>query len=153
MHAPAKDTSIPFLENPETLLQYDGFLLGIPTRYGNFPAQWKTFWDKTGGIWSSGGYWGKYAGVFVSTGTLGGGQETTVINALSTLSHHGIIYVPLGYKTVFPYFGDVSEVRGGSAWGAGTFAGGDGSRQPTEKELLVAEEQGKAFYNVLAKTA
>jgi len=45
-----------------------------------------------------------------------------VIAALSTLTHHGIIYVPLGYKTAFPILGNVSEVRGGSPWGAGTFA-------------------------------
>jgi len=51
------------------------FLIGIPTRYGNFPAQWKAFWDTTGGQWGSGGYYGKYAGVFVSTGTPGGGQR------------------------------------------------------------------------------
>lgn len=120
MHAPPKST-YPVAE-PNTLLQYDGFLFGIPTRYGNFPAQWKAFWDKTGGIWATGGFWGKYAGLFISTGTLGGGQESTALAAMSTLSHHGIIYVPLGYKTAFPILSDLSEVRGGSAWGAGTFS-------------------------------
>lgn len=122
MHAPAKDESIPEMKDPNTLTQYDGFLLGIPTRYGNFPAQWRAFWDQTGGLWQSGGLWGKYAGVFVSTATMGGGQESTALAALSTLTHHGIIYVPLGYKMTFPIFGDNSEVRGGSPWGAGTFA-------------------------------
>lgn len=121
MHAPPK-SSIPVLTDPHTLEQYDGFLFGIPTRYGNFPAQWKAFWDKTGGQWSQGSYWGKYAGVFVSTGTQGGGQESTVISSLSTLTHHGFIYVPLGYKTVFGTLADLSEVRGGSPWGAGTFS-------------------------------
>lgn len=100
----------------------DGFLFGIPTRYGNFPAQWKAFWDKTGGQWQTGAFWGKYAGVFVSTGTPGGGQESTIMNSLSTLAHHGIIYVPLGYKTVFATLADITEVRGGSPWGAGTFS-------------------------------
>ena len=122
MHAPPADESVPTLDDPKTLEQYDAFLFGIPTRYGNFPAQWKTFWDKTGGQWQSGAYWGKYAGLFISTGTLGGGQESTAIAAMSTLTHHGIIYVPLGYKTVFPLLGDLSEVRGGSPWGAGTFS-------------------------------
>jgi NAD(P)H dehydrogenase (quinone) len=98
MHAPPKPTDIPVLENPNILEQYDGFLFGIPTRYGNFPAQWKTFWDRTGGQWMQGAYWGKYAGFFISTGTPGGGQESTAIAAMSTLAHHGIIYVPLGYK-------------------------------------------------------
>lgn len=122
MHAPPKDTSIPEISDPSILEQYDAFLLGIPTRYGNFPAQWRTFWDRTGGQWQTGGFWGKYAGLFISTGTQGGGQESTALAAMSTLAHHGIIYVPLGYKTTFHLLGDNSEVRGGSAWGAGTFS-------------------------------
>ncbi|KFZ18953.1 hypothetical protein V501_00907 [Pseudogymnoascus sp. VKM F-4519 (FW-2642)] len=149
MYAPAK-SSYPVIE-PEQLTQYDGVLLGIPTRYGNFPAQWKAFWDKSGGVWQSGGYWGKYAGIFVSTGTPGGGQETTAVSAMSTLAHHGFIYVPLGYKTVFAQLTDLSEVHGGSPWGAGTYAGADGSRQPTNLELTIAEAQGKAFYEAVAK--
>ncbi|PTU23438.1 hypothetical protein P175DRAFT_0499981 [Aspergillus ochraceoroseus IBT 24754] len=149
MHAPAK-SSVP-IATPETLLEYDAVLFGIPTRYGNFPAQWKTFWDRTGGIWASGGYWGKYAGLFVSTGTPGGGQESTAISSMSTLAHHGFIYVPLGYKTAFPYLANLDEVHGGSPWGAGTFAGADGSRQPTELELNIAKTQGKSFYEHLAK--
>ncbi|KAM0722079.1 hypothetical protein Q7P37_003005 [Cladosporium fusiforme] len=151
MHAPPKDSSIPELSSPKQLEEYDAFLFGIPTRYGNFPAQWRAFWDRTGGQWQSGGYWGKYAGLFVSSGTQGGGQESTAIAAMSTLAHHGIIYVPLGYKTTFHILGDNSEVRGGSPWGAGTFAGGDGSRQPTEKELEVAKAQGKAFFEAVSK--
>jgi NAD(P)H dehydrogenase (quinone) len=122
MHAPSK-SSYPIIE-PDQLTKYDGILVGIPTRYGNFPVQWKAFWDKTGGLWQSGRYWGKYAGIFFSTGTPGGGQESTAMSALSTLTHHGLIYVPLGYKTVFPLLADLSEVHGGSPWGAGTFAVG-----------------------------
>jgi len=151
MHAPPKDTSIPLLEDPAELTKYDGFLLGIPTRYGNFPAQWKTFWDKTGGIWMSGGYAGKYAGVFISNGTPGGGQESTAIAAMSTLAHHGVIFVPLGYSHAFPLITNVDEVHGGSPWGAGTFAGPTGGRQPTKLELEMAEVQGKMFYNTVAK--
>ena len=84
------------------------------------PAQ--AFWDQTGGIWQKGGFHGKYVGIFVSTASLGGGQESTNIAAMSTLAHHGMIFVPLGYKPAFQILGDMSEVRGGSAWGAGTFA-------------------------------
>jgi len=149
MGAPPKN-EYPVID-PEKLATYDAFLLGIPTRYGNMSAQWKTFWDATGKLWASGGLWGKYAGVFVSTGTPGGGQESTVIATLSTLTHHGIIYVPLGYKTVFPILADLSEARGGSPWGAGTFASADGSRQPTALELELATAQGKAFYETVSK--
>ncbi|KAM0422911.1 hypothetical protein ACHAPD_001379 [Fusarium lateritium] len=142
MHAPPKSTDVPTLDDPSILEGYDAFLLGIPTRYGNFPAQWKAFWDKTGKQWASGGFWGKMAGIFVSTASQGGGQETTAQNAISTLTHHGIIYVPFGYAKAFGTLTDLSEVRGGSAWGAGTFAGGDGSRQPSAKELELAQVQG-----------
>jgi len=151
MYAAPKDTSIKILSDPNELLQYDAFLFGIPTRYGNFPAQWKTFWDKTGGIWGSGGYWGKYAGVFVSSGTPGGGQESTALASMSTLAHHGIIYVPLGYKTAFPLLTNLDEVHGGSPWGAGTFAGASGARQPTKLELELAEKQGHSFYEAVSK--
>ncbi|KAI9748546.1 MAG: Minor allergen Cla h 7 [Lichina confinis] len=150
MHAPPKDTSVPEA-TPELLEQYDAFLFGIPTRYGNFPAQFKAFWDRTGGQWMSGAFWGKYAGLFVSTASAGGGQESTCIAAMSTLAHHGIIYVPLGYKNAFGILTDLKEVRGGSAWGAGTFAGADGSRQPTETELELATIQGKTFYQAVSK--
>ncbi|KAL1651165.1 flavodoxin-like fold protein [Diplodia intermedia] len=153
MYAPPKDASIKTLDSPKTLEQYDAFLFGIPTRYGTFPAQWKAFWDQTGGQWQTGAFWGKYAGLFVSTGGMGGGQETTAINAMSTLTHHGIIYVPLGYKTTFALQSDLSEVRGGSPWGAGTFSAGDGSRQPSEKEILLAEAQGKSFYETVSKVS
>ncbi|KAJ5797939.1 uncharacterized protein N7503_007235 [Penicillium pulvis] len=149
MYAPSKP-AYPILE-PSQLLDYDAVLFGIPTRFGNLPAQWKVFWDKTGGIWNSGGYWGKYAGVFVSTGTLGGGQESTALAMMSTLAHHGFIYVPLGYKAASSLLSNVVEVHGGSPWGAGTFAGADGSRQPTDLELEIAEVQGKSFYETVCK--
>jgi NAD(P)H dehydrogenase (quinone) len=70
---------------------------------------------------------------------------------MSTLVHMGITYVPLGYANAFELLGDLSEVRGGSAWGAGTFAAGDGSRMPSEKELKVAHIQGKTFYQMVQK--
>ncbi|ROW07748.1 hypothetical protein VMCG_03633 [Cytospora schulzeri] len=151
MYAPAKPADIPVLDDPATLAQYDAFLFGIPTRYGNFPAQWKTFWDKTGGQWQTGGYHGKMAGLFVSTASLGGGQESTAIAAMSTLVHHGIIYVPFGFTKAFGLMADLSEVHGGSPWGAGTFSSGDGSRQPTPRELEIAEIQGRTFYETVAK--
>ncbi|KAA8893320.1 flavo protein-like protein [Sphaerosporella brunnea] len=136
-----------------TLRDYDGILFGVPTRYGNFPGQFKAFIDTTGALWQEGALSGKFAGIFVSTATIGGGQESTAIAAMSTFAHHGMIYVPLGYKHAFPLLGDVSEVRGGSPWGAGTFAGGDGSRQPTAKELELAQIQGKMFWDTVARSA
>jgi len=149
MHAPPKPDYPIFA--PGDLEKYDAFLFGVPTRYGSFPAQWKAFWDATGGLWANGALAGKYAGVFVSTGSPGGGQEMTVNATLSTLSHHGIIFAPLGYKNVFPQLTNLTEVHGGSPWGAGTFAGADGSRQPTPLELEIAQIQGKQFWETVSK--
>ncbi|QDS68418.1 hypothetical protein FKW77_010785 [Venturia effusa] len=151
LHAPPKDESIKTLNDPKELESFDGYLFGIPTRYGNMPAQWKTFWDRTGGQWQAGGFFGKYSGLFISTASLGGGQESTAIAMMSTFAHHGIIFVPLGYARTFGELVDLSEVRGGSPWGAGTFAGADGSRQPSAKELALAEAQGKVFFEHLSK--
>ena len=139
LFARPQDQSIPFI-TPEKLAEYDGFMMGIPTRFGNFPAQWKTFWDSCGGLWMTGALHGKYCGMFISTASLGGGQESTAIATMSTLAHQGVIYVPFGYPPgqAFGLLGSLAEVHGGSPWGAGTFAGSDGSRMPTETELELA---------------
>ncbi|RBR20240.1 hypothetical protein FVER53590_09951 [Fusarium verticillioides] len=152
MHAPPKAND-PILSDPAILESYDGFLLGIPTRFGTFPAQWKAFWDNTGKQWSSGAYAGKIAGLFISTGSQGGGQEVTAQNAMSTLTHHGIIYVPLGYAKTFGQLTNLNEIHGGSPWGAGTLAGADGSRQPSSLELEIARIQGETFYSFVNKAS
>jgi len=150
MHAPGPNKDIPFV-TAEVMTKYDAFLFGIPTRYGTYSAQWKTFIDKLGQLWQTGALHGKYFGLFVSTATAGGGQETTAITALSSWVHQGMIYVPLGYASAFPILADLSAARGGSPWGAGTFAAADGSRQPSEKELQLAQIQGKSFYEAVSK--
>ncbi|KAG7918275.1 hypothetical protein KL925_001968 [Ogataea polymorpha] len=134
----------------DALKEYDGIIFGIPTRFGNFPSQLKAFIDATGGLWATGALYHKTAGVFVSTGT-GGGNEVTAVNALSTFAHHGMIYVPLGYAKAYAELSNVDEVHGGSAWGAGTIAGSDGSRTPTELELKIARIQGQEFATVTEK--
>ncbi|KAL0573024.1 hypothetical protein V5O48_008935 [Marasmius crinis-equi] len=149
MHAPSKP-DYPVI-SPDKLVAYDAFLLGIPTRYGNFPGQWKAFWDSTGQLWASGGLAGKYVGVFISTGGLGGGQESTAVAAMSTFAHHGLVYVPLGYSQTFPQLTNLTEAHGGSPWGAGTLAGVDSSRRPSELEKEIATLQGKQFYGVISK--
>lgn len=151
MHAPPKP-AYPVI-TPAELPQFDAFIFGVPTRYGNFPGQWKAFWDATGQLWASGALWGKYAGQFVSTASPGGGQESTFLASLSTYAHHGLIFVPFGYKNGFAQLTNLSEVHGGSPWGAGTFAAPDGSRQPSALELEIATIQGKTFYETVAKVS
>jgi len=151
MHAPPK----PDYEviDAQKLATFDAFLFGIPTRYGNMPGQWRAFWDTTGSLWTTGGLHGKPAGLFISTGSLGGGQESTAIASLSTLTHHGMNFVPLGYARAFDKLTNLSEIHGGSPWGAGTFAGADGSRQPSALELEIAKIQGQTLYELVSKRA
>ena len=70
---------------------------------------------------------------------------------MSTFAHHGIIYVPFGYAKAYPELTDLTAARGGSPWGAGTFAGPQGERQPSEKELYIAKTQGKVFWEAVSK--
>lgn len=91
---------------------------------------------------------GKVGSVFASTGT-GGGNESTIISFVTTLMHHGMVYVGLPYAC--PELSDISELKGGSPWGAATIAGADGSRQPSVKELAQARFQGKHVATIAAK--
>ncbi|MDP2124452.1 MAG: NAD(P)H:quinone oxidoreductase [Parvibaculum sp.] len=126
--------------SPQELADYDGIVFGTPTRFGNMTGQMRTFLDQTGGLWAKGALAGKPGSVFTSTGT-GAGNETTITSFHSTLLHHGMVVVGLPYSVGTELF-DISEVRGGSPYGASTLAGGDGKRQPSDKELSLARKQG-----------
>ncbi|WP_236234220.1 NAD(P)H:quinone oxidoreductase [Pseudomonas tohonis] len=127
------------LASPQELADYDAILFGTPTRFGNMAGQMRTFLDQTGGLWVKGALVGKLGSVFTSTGT-GGGSETTITSFWNTLAHHGMLIVGLPYAA--PELTDISDVRGGSPYGAATIAGADGSRTPTDKELALARFQG-----------
>jgi NAD(P)H dehydrogenase (quinone) len=133
---------------PGELPDYDAIIFGTPTRFGNMAAQMRNFLDQTGGMWVKGTLVGKVASVFTSTGT-GGGNESTILTFIPTLLHQGMIYVGLPYTC--PELTDISEVRGGSPYGAATMAGSDGSRQPSAKELAMARFQGKHVAGIAAK--
>ncbi|QHM70538.1 NAD(P)H:quinone oxidoreductase [Mixta intestinalis] len=133
---------------PDELPQYDAIIFGTPTRFGNMSGQMRTFLDRTGGLWASGALYGKLASVFTSTGT-GGGQEQTITSTWTTLAHHGMVIVPIGYGTKELF--DVSQVRGGTPYGASTYAGGDGSRQPSTEELNIARFQGQHVARLAVK--
>ena len=100
MHAPTADADFK-IADLETLKEYDAFLFGVPTRFGNMPAQWTSFWGAAGSLWANGALYHKPAGVFVSTSTPGGGQEVTVRNYMSIIAHFGMIYVPVCYNFFF----------------------------------------------------
>jgi NAD(P)H dehydrogenase (quinone) len=110
----------------------------------------RNFLDQTGGLWAKGALIGKIGSAFTSTGT-GGGNESTILGLIPTLLHHGMVYVGLPYSA--PELSDVSEVRGGSPYGAGTIAGPTGDRQPSEKEKSLARFQGKHVATLSVKLA
>jgi NAD(P)H dehydrogenase (quinone) len=134
--------------SPAELADYDAIIFGTPTRFGNMAAQMRNFLDQTGGLWVQGALVGKVGSVFTSTGT-GGGNESTIISFVSTLMHQGMVYVGLPYAC--PELADISEVKGGSPWGAATIAGADGSRQPSAKELAQAHFQGRHVAEIAKK--
>ena len=133
---------------PEELADYDAIIFGTPTRFGNMCAQMRNFLDQTGGLWVKGALVGKVGSVFTSTGT-GGGNESTIISFVSNLIHHGMVFVGLPYAC--PELADISELKGGSPWGAATIAGPDGSRQPSAKELAQAVFQGRHVASIARK--
>ncbi|RYQ97044.1 hypothetical protein Ahy_B08g093021 [Arachis hypogaea] len=147
MGAPPK-TDAPIITADE-LATADGFVFGFPTRFGMMPAQFKAFLDSTGGLWRTQQLAGKPAGIFYSTGSQGGGQETTALTAITQLVHHGMIFVPIGYTFGAGMF-EMENVKGGSPYGAGTYAG-DGSRQPSQLELDQAFHQGKYLASITKK--
>ena len=126
--------------SPGQLAEADGIIFGTPTRFGNMTAQMRNFLDQTGGLWAKGALVGKVGSVFASTGTQHGGQETTITSFHTTLFHHGMVLVGVPYSE--QRLVTMSEVSGGTPYGATTLAAADGSRQPSENELAIARFQG-----------
>jgi NAD(P)H dehydrogenase (quinone) len=136
---------------PSDLADADGLLFGSGTRFGSASSQLQAFFDSTGGLWAKGALIGKPAGTFVSTGTQHGGQETTLVSMHTFLLHHGMVVVGVPYAA--PELSTMSDVTGGSPYGAGVLAGADGSRQPSANELAIARFQGKHLAQIAAKLA
>jgi NAD(P)H dehydrogenase (quinone) len=135
----------------DELPAYDAIILGVPTRFGNMPAQMKNFLDQTGGLWFQGKLIGKVGSVFTSTATQHGGQESTILSTHTVLLHHGMVIVGLPYA--FQGQMGVSEVTGGSPYGASTIADGNGSRQPSANELAGGRFQGAHVAKIAARLA
>src|SRR5690606_2517969 len=135
------------IASPEELADYDAIIFGAPTRFSSISAQMRDFLDQTVGLRAKGALVGKVASRFTSTGT-GGGQEVTITSAWPTLAHHGMIIVPIGYGAQELF--DISNVSGGTPYGATTIAGGDGSRQPDNRERAIARYQGQHVAKIAA---
>jgi len=137
------------IADPQELADYDAIIFGTPTRFGNMAAQMRNFLDQTGGHWMNGSLVGKIGSVFASTATQHGGQETTITSFHNTLLHQGMIIVGLPYSC--QNLLTMSEITGGSPYGAATLSAADGSRRPSENELTMARFQGRHVAEITAK--
>lgn len=136
---------------PQQLVEADAIIFGTPTRFGNMAAQMRNFLDQTGQLWLEGSLVGKVGSVFTSTATQHGGQESTILSFHTTLLHQGMIIVGLPYSEQRQM--TMSEISGGSPYGASTIAGPDGSRMPSDNELAMARFQGQHVAQIAAALA
>jgi NAD(P)H dehydrogenase (quinone) len=127
----------------------DAIIFGTPTRYGNMCGQMRQFLDATGGLWMKGNLVGKAGGVFASSATQHGGQESTILTFHTFLLHMGMVVVGLPYA--FDGQMRIDEITGCSPYGASTIAGGQGERLPSENELAGARYQGKHVAEIATK--
>jgi len=136
---------------PHQLADADAIVLGTPTRYGSAAASLQAFLDATGGLWAKGALIGKVGSGFASTATQHGGQETTLLNLSTFFLHQGMVLVGVPYSC--PELSILSEMSGGTPYGATTIAGPHGERQPSANELAIAKAQGKHVATVAGKLA
>ncbi len=137
--APAVPDEGPPYATSEDLADCDGLLLGSPTRFGNMAAPLKHFLDGTGGLWITGTLAGKPAGVFTSTASLHGGQETTLLTMMLPLLHHGMILVGLPYTET----GLTTTRSGGSPYGASHVTFDPPETRLSEDERTLARALGR----------
>jgi len=136
----------PFCENRD-LEECAGLALGSPTRFGNMAAPMKAFVDGTGPLWMKGALIGKPACVFTSTGSLHGGQETTLLSMILPLLHHGMLIAGLPYSQA-----ELNATRsGGTPYGASHFAGIADDLPVSDAERALCIAQGKRLAEVAFK--
>jgi len=132
----------------DDLKEADGIIFGSPTRYGNMTAQMKRLFDGTAKLWLEGAFEGKPAGVFTSTATTHGGQETTCLTMMVPLLHLGCIIVGVPYSTPGMLH---TAGRGGSPYGASTVAGPGNDLPPAPEDLAIARALGRRVAEVTRK--
>lgn len=132
------DEGYPYAELAD-LEQCDGLILGSPTRFGNMAAPLKYFLDSTGAQWLSGALIDKPAGVFTSTSSLHGGQETTLVTMMMPLLHHGMTIVGIPYNEKELH----TTATGGTPYGPSHLAGQENNNRISEDEKKLCYALGK----------
>jgi NAD(P)H dehydrogenase (quinone) len=129
------------IADPKRLVGADAIILGTGTRYGSATAQMRAFLDATGSLWGS--------GALIGTGSQHGGQETTLVGLHTFFYHQGMLVsgVPYAAQELLT----MTEISGGTPYGASTITGPKGERMPSENELAIARFQGKHVAQIAAK--
>lgn len=145
---PVPEDGAPYVQ-PADLAECSGLLLGSPTRFGNMAAPMKHFLDTLGADWASGTLAGKPAGVFTSTASMHGGQESTLLSMHLPLLHHGCLIVGIPFTEPA-----LSHTRsGGTPYGASHVAGAEDDPQPDEDEARLAQALGRRVAGIARKLA
>lgn len=154
--SPDCEASIPAVPNDgaiyctqDDLAGCSGLLLGSPTRFGNMAAPLKYFLDQTSNLWMTGKLIGKPAGVFSSTASLHGGQETTLLSMMLPLLHHGMVLAGIPYSEA----GLLNTSAGGTPYGATHMSGEDGKAVFTDIEQQLCVAQGKRIAELALRLA
>lgn len=145
---PVPEEGAPYVHR-EDLAECAGLALGSPTRFGNMAAPLKHFLDSTGAEWASGTLAGKPAAVFTSTGTMHGGQESTLLSMALPLLHHGMLL--LGLPFTEPALN--ATASGGTPYGASHVAGTKGDNAISEHERELARALGRRLAQAARKLA
>ncbi|WP_235426029.1 NAD(P)H:quinone oxidoreductase, partial [Xanthomonas euvesicatoria] len=145
---PVPDEGAPYVDRAD-LADCSGLLLGSPTRFGNMAAPMKHFLDSLGAEWASGTLAGKPAGVFTSTASMHGGQESTLLSMYLPLLHHGCLIVGIPFTEAALSH----TTSGGTPYGASHVSGAGGDPQPSEDEALLARALGRRVADVARRLA
>jgi len=142
------DSGAPYAE-PAELLDCDGLIIGSPTHFGNMSGSLKHFLDQTTEQWFAGALAGKPAAAFTSTGSMHGGQESTLLSMMVPLLHHGMLICGLPYSN--PEL--MQTTRGGTPYGASHVAGEDGKAPLSDAETALCRALGARVASIAVKLA
>lgn len=145
---PVPEEGAPYVDHAD-LAECSGLLLGSPTRFGNMAAPVKHFLDGLGAEWASGTLAGKPAGVFTSTASMHGGQESTLLSMHLPLLHHGCLIVGIPFTEAALSH----TISGGTPYGASHVSGAGGDPQPSEDEALLARALGRRVADIAQRLA
>ena len=131
----------------DDLQHCSGLALGSPTRFGNMASEMKYFWDQTTSLWLNGALHDKPACVFTTSGSMHGGQESTLFSMLPPLLHHGMMI--MGLTNAHPALSNTKT--GGTPYGATHVSGARHDQQLSQDEKSLCEIQGKRLANIVQK--